>query len=170
MLESTYKDAMSKWASGVAVVTTQTDGLMYGLTVSSFTSVSLTPPIILVCLYHKNRLPSMIEQANCFSVSLLNANQKSIANFFASKGREPATEFPGVRTENVGSMHVPVLSKAMASLACNLRELHIAGDHAIVLGDVDEIHINDNKKKPLVYHSRRFGTVSYHMLPKFRFG
>ncbi len=95
-LSDDFKNTMSTWASGVSVVTTRADGLAYGLTVSSFTSVSLDPPLILVCLGHGNRLCEMIGRSNRFAVSLLSRDQEAASNHFASRGREPKPELDGV--------------------------------------------------------------------------
>ena len=83
-LTDDFKNALSGWASGVSVVTTRDAGLAYGLTVSSFTSVSLDPPVVLVCLGHGNRLHEMIASSKRFAVSLLARDQEAASNHFAS--------------------------------------------------------------------------------------
>ncbi|MEZ4237824.1 MAG: flavin reductase family protein [Myxococcota bacterium] len=71
-----FREVLSRWASGVCVVTTNDQGMLYGLTVSSFTSVSLDPPLVLVCLANANRLVQMIETSRGFAVSLLRASSR----------------------------------------------------------------------------------------------
>ena len=119
-----FKNALSAWASGVSVVTTRDQGLAYGLTVSSFTSVSLEPPLILVCLGHGNRLSDMITASGRFAVSVLSRDQEAASNHFASRGREPEAELQGVATTDTAS-GVPVVDGALAWLSCELHELSL---------------------------------------------
>ena len=95
-LKDDFKTALAAWASGVSVVTTNADGMLYGLTVSSFTSLSLDPPLVLVCLNKENRLPEMIEASGGFAVSILHRGQQEASNYFASRGRQPTEGFTDV--------------------------------------------------------------------------
>ena len=166
MQENIFKNAMSRWVSGVAVVTVKADDLFYGLTVSSFTSVSLNPPMILVCIGKKNRLTSMVEQSRAFGMSVLHKGQKKIANYFASRDRIPAPSFPGVTTLDIGDTETPVIEGAVFNLECALSQIHDAGDHSIILGEVKDVVLSDNKKT-LVYHDRKFCTTKKIIMPEF---
>jgi len=152
-----FKNALSGWASGVSVVTTRADGLAYGLTVSSFTSVSLEPPLVLVCLGHGNRLNDMIARSNRFAVSLLSRDQEDASNHFASRGREPAAQLdaiPMIETDD----GLPLVEGALAWLACDVHELIDVGDHALVVGRVTEAGAADDGS-PLIYWSRAYRGV-----------
>ena len=121
-LADDFKNALSAWASGASVVTTRADGLAYGLTVSSFTSVSLDPPLVLVCLGHGNRMVEMITRSQRFAVSLLAREQEEASNHFASRGREPEAQLSGVPTVDTEA-GVPVETTVKAAACCPRRDL-----------------------------------------------
>ncbi len=156
MTPSDFKEALACWASGVAVVTTERDGLLYGLTVSSFTSVSLEPPLVLVCLADTNRMPAMLGDSGRFAVSVLSTEQQAASNYFARSGREPTadfTEIPGERTPG----GLPVVAEAMGWLGCEVHAIHDGGDHTIVVGRVVEASARSGAR-PLMYWQRAYRT------------
>jgi len=156
-LEQNFKNALSSWASGVSVVTAKQDDLVYGLTVSSFSSLSLDPPLILVCIAESNRMGSMVRETGAFSVSLLGANQEELSNHFAKPGREPVAElgYPSRLAAN----GVPVLEHAIASVACTLHEAVRLGTHTIFAGRVVDASA-DESVQPLLYFRRGYRAVS----------
>jgi len=153
-----FKDALASWASGVSVVATRAGGLVYGLTVSSFTSLSLEPPLVLVCVGNRNRLPVMIREARAFAVSLLSADQDEASACFARSGREPAPTFDVA--EERTSAGLPVVAGAVAYLACELHNELIVGDHTIVVGHVVEA-VASPDREPLLYYRRRYRTLGH---------
>lgn len=155
-LADDFKDALASWASGVAVVTTNDDGLLYGLTVSSFTSLSMEPPLVLVCLNSGNRLPAMIQAANGFAVSVLARDQEAASNYFARSGREPTAEFTEVDGRWTDS-GMPVVAGAIAQMVCKLHSSVVEGDHTIVVGEVLEAEAHDGE--PLLYFRRGYRSV-----------
>ena len=153
-LEDDFKGALSSWASGVSVVTTKARGLLYGLTVSSFASVSLNPPLVLVCLSNRNRLPLMIQDSGNFGVSILSSEQQDASAYFAKSGREPTEDFvevEGFWTES----GVPVVQHSAAYVTCKLHQAIEQGDHTVIVGEVIEAVSND-EAKPLVYFKRGY--------------
>jgi len=152
-----FKDALSSWASGVSVVTTNQGGLLYGLTVSSFASLSLDPPLVLVCLNNGNRLPEMIEESGGFAVSILDRGQEAASNYFASRGREPTSEFTEVEGHWTDA-GIPVVGGAMAWIVCTLHNSIEQGDHTIVIGEVVEAS-SEPEGKPLLYFRRGYRGV-----------
>ena len=148
-----FKNVLSRWASGVSVVTTNDDGMLYGLTVSSFASVSLDPPLVLVCLHSSNRMPEMIRQSARFGVSILGADQEEASNYFARPGREPTEEFTEIPGRFTTSGQ-PVVDGALAHLVCEVHALIPQGTHTIVIGRVVETHHLDGE--PLVYYHRSY--------------
>jgi flavin reductase (DIM6/NTAB) family NADH-FMN oxidoreductase RutF len=157
-LEQGFKDALACWASGVCVVTTKTgEGLMYGLTVSSFSSLSLDPPLILVCIDNRNRFPAMVEESGGFAVSLLHTGQEAASNYFARSGREPSLGFQEIDGQYT-DMGQPVVAGSMAWLACTLHKAIPAGDHTIVVGQVVETFAGEGD--PLLYYRRGYRTVT----------
>jgi flavin reductase (DIM6/NTAB) family NADH-FMN oxidoreductase RutF len=153
-----FKNALSCWCSGVSVVTTRSnDGLMYGLTVSSFSSLSLDPPLILVCIDNRNRFSAMVAEAGGFAVSLLHTGQEAASNYFARPGRLPTPDFTEIEGDWTKSGQ-PVVKGSMAWLACELHQQVEAGDHTIVIGRVVETHASD--AQPLLYFRRAYRTIS----------
>ena len=156
-LTDDFKNALASWASGVSVVTTNQDGMLYGLTVSSFSSLSMDPPLVLVCLNKANRLPEMIETSGGFAVSILARTQEEASNYFASRGREPTQEFTEVEgfwTES----GIPVVEGAAAWIVCELHQRLDQGDHIIVVGKVLEAVSHDDRE-PLLYWRRGYRGV-----------
>ncbi len=153
-LATDFKDALASWASGVTVVTTRAGGLLYGLTVSSFTSVSLDPPLILVCLATTNRMGEMIGQSRRFGVSILGREQEAASNYFASPGREPTEGFVEIEGQWT-DYEVPIVQGALAHVVCDLHDSTEVGDHLVVVGRV--IHAEAERDgEPLVYWRRRY--------------
>ena len=153
-----FKNALASWVSGVCVVTTQTDGLIYGLTVSSFSSLSLDPPLILVCLHNGNRLPSMIQKSGRFGISILARDQEDASNYFARPGREPTAEFTEIEGEWL-EQEIPVVKHSLGQLACHHHDSLIRGDHTIVIGEVLQA-VARNEADPLLYYRRAYRSVT----------
>lgn len=154
-----FRDAMSSFATGVTVVTVGSpDGELHGMTVNAFSSVSLDPTLLLVCLTATSTGLSLIETAGAFSVNVLSSEQENLSRWFANK-RRPADSsmFHGV-PHVLGTTGCPVLSDAAASFDCLLHQLHRAGDHLIVVGQVVGLtHRPD--LEPLVFHAGTYGSV-----------
>lgn len=150
------KEVMRQWASGVTVVTTANDTQRAGVTASSFTSVSLEPPLILVCLYHELDITQQIEHNGHFAVSLLGTEQGAISNQMAGFGDIPEGEdrFYGLdwTTQATGA---PVLSNSVGWLDCTLHAMHTGGTHKIVVGQVTALG-GANDGMPLVYFNQRY--------------
>jgi flavin reductase (NADH) len=151
-----FKDALASWASGVSIVSTRAGGLVYGLTVSSFASLSLEPPMILVCIGNKNRLPAMIPESRAFAISLLSAEQGDASAALARSGREPGPQLDV--PEEQCSTGLPVVKGAVAHLACELHSELVVGDHTIVVGRVVEA-VASPDREPLLYYRRRYRTL-----------
>lgn len=153
-----FKEALSGWASGVSVVTTNADGMLYGLTVSSFSSLSLDPPLVLVCLASGNRLPRMVEQAGAFAVSILARGQERASAYFARAGRMPTPDFVEIEGEWTRAGQ-PVVKDALGYLVCDLYRLLPEGDHTIVVGRVVEA-VTRPDRDPLLYYRRAYRTLA----------
>jgi flavin reductase (DIM6/NTAB) family NADH-FMN oxidoreductase RutF len=153
-LTDEFKETLSCWASGVSVVTVNDGGFVYGITVSSFASVSLDPPLILVCLNNENRMPSMIARAGRFAVSLLSSEQEDASVYFASPGREPTRGFVGYEGE-WSVLRQPIVKGAMAHLVCEMHDQIQAGTHTVVIGQV--VHADSTPDaQPLLYFRRAY--------------
>lgn len=145
---------MSKFATGVAVVTSIADGNADGMTVNSLTSVSLDPPLLLVSLTEDARTTSTMRTAGRFAVSVVSSRQEEIARRFAKSGVD---HFAGLPLE-YGYHDVPVIPAALAHLECVTEQEVAAGDHVLFLGRIVSTCARDGK--PLTFYAGSFGELS----------
>lgn len=142
-----FKAAMSRWVTGVTVITTRSRaGEIAGLTASSFTSVSLDPPLVLFCLGHASTSKPAFDATDGFVVNVLGAGQQALAGGFAKLGGDKFADVgwrPGLRD-------MPLLDDALAHLECRIVQKHPGGDHTIVVGEVERIDVREDP--PLVYY------------------
>lgn len=143
--DAQFKLAMSHFASGVTVVTTEQGGTAYGMTVAAFSSLSLHPPLVLVCIEKSVRTHEAIAAAGKFGVSILNAEQADVSNRFASRGED---KFSGIATHR-GESGIPLIDGAITTLECTVREQLPGGDHSVFVGEV--VAIETAEGAPLVY-------------------
>lgn len=149
-----FKEAMGSWPSGVCVAAARADGLVYGLTVSSLSSLSLEPPLVSICLAAHNRLTGMIQASNGFSISILADDQEDVSNSFARPGRVPTSDFEPALAEWTRA-GLPVVKDAVVQLGCALHAVVAQGDHFIVIGRVTEATTRRDRR-PLLYFRRRY--------------
>jgi flavin reductase (DIM6/NTAB) family NADH-FMN oxidoreductase RutF len=152
-----FRDVLSRWASGVSVVTTNHEGMLYGLTVSSFSSLSLDPPLVLVCLANTNRIVGMISASQGFAVSILASGQAAASNYFARQGRLPTPDFTEIEGDWTPSGQ-PVIRGSLAWMVCDLQSSFVEGDHTVVIGRVIDTHA-ETEGQPLLYWSRRYRSI-----------
>lgn len=151
MEDGTFKQAMSRFPAGVTIVTTiAEDGSSWGFTASSFASVSLDPPLVLVCLACDAHCASAFGACSTFAVNVLAPEHAGIAMTFASKGLE---KFSQAQFE-AGRFGNPLLPSAIASVECEVEERFAGGDHIILLGRV--IDARATSEEPVVYFDRSF--------------
>jgi len=145
--ERDFRDAMGSFATGVCVLgAKRRDGITVGMTVNSFTSVSLDPPLILVCLGAESPRSQAIVDPGRFSISVLADNQRAISSYFAQPGEGLAPN-TGWRAGENGA---PVVDGAAAVIECDVETTHASGDHMIVIGRVTHIE-TDPGREPLLY-------------------
>ncbi|MEW2059851.1 flavin reductase family protein [Streptomyces sp. NPDC007002] len=146
-----FRTAMAQLAGGVVVVTTEDDeGRPRGFTATSFCSVSLDPPLVLVCLAKSSSSYQVFAECRAFAVSLLRAEQSALATRFARSGGEKFRPEHTVTTPHL----LPAVADALATLDCAVHARHPAGDHIILVGAVR--HVSSGRGEPLVYHDRAF--------------
>jgi flavin reductase (DIM6/NTAB) family NADH-FMN oxidoreductase RutF len=143
--DAQFKLAMSHFATGVTVVTTELGGTLYGLTVTSFASLSLHPPLVLVCVEKSVKSHDAIATSRKFAVNVLAAQQSGLSDRFASRG---ADKFTGVEWHD-GTLGVPLIANALATIECRLHGQLPGGDHSIFVGEVVSVASRDGN--PLVY-------------------
>ena len=152
-----FRQILGNWATGVTIVSTSgTDGRPYGLTVSSFTSVSLNPMLILVCLDNRISGLQAFRDAGKFGVSILAEDQADLSTLFARKDtvRPPELYFTGVTG-------VPLLRGALATIECANYAIHEGGDHQILVGEIQAGEIaNVDERRPLLYCRGKYGKLA----------
>jgi 3-hydroxy-9,10-secoandrosta-1,3,5(10)-triene-9,17-dione monooxygenase reductase component len=141
-----FRDVLGRFATGVTVVTASGPDGHAGLTTNAFSSLSLDPPLVVVCFDRTSRTLPVVRQSRRFAVNVLRAGQHELASTFASK-QVPEEKFAAVtHTVDHG---VPVLDDALAWLVCDLEALHPGGDHEIGVGAVTALGHGDGE--PLVF-------------------
>ena len=140
-----FRLAMSHFASGVTVVNTSKDGALFGMTVASFASLSLHPPLVLVCIERSVKTHDAIAAAGKFGVSILSSAQADISSKFASRNDD---KFGGVELV-AGEMDVPLIAGALTAIECRVYDQLPGGDHSIFIGEVEKIHTTEGD--PLLY-------------------
>lgn len=145
MDEAAFKFAMSHFASGVTVVTTEHDGKTFGMTVASFASLSLHPPLVLVCIEKTVKTHDAIAASGKFGVSILRSDQQEISSRFASRADD---KFSGVAVRR-GALGVPLIAGALTALECSVESQLPGGDHSIFIGKVVDAQTIEGE--PLLY-------------------
>lgn len=141
-----FRSALSRFASGVTVVTTKDEaGKLHGITVSAFSSVSLDPPLVLVCIERSAGSHQVFQQSGVFVVNILSSEQRDLSERFASQIPE---RFEGVdMTLNIDG--IPVLSNCLANLECRVKLTADGGDHSVFIGEVESATVREGD--PLIY-------------------
>jgi flavin reductase (DIM6/NTAB) family NADH-FMN oxidoreductase RutF len=137
------------------VVTVCHDGRLVGTTVSAFSSVSMDPPLVMVCLKRDSRTLAALGQARTFCVNILASDQGDLAHRFARSGADDRFALTAVKAGVCGA---PLLSGAVAAVECELHAAHDGGDHEILVGRVLRVVV-DEAKAPLVYVRGGFLTI-----------
>ena len=153
------RKAMRLFPQGVTVATTQTKEGPRGLTVSSFISVSLDPPLVLISLGKGTEIHDLFVEADSFAVNLLASDQRQLSERFAGES-DLARRFEGFGFHG-GTTGSPVLDGALAVVECSVWRIYEGGDHSLILGKVVRASALRNVK-PLVYHAQKYVTLSDH--------
>jgi len=141
-----FRAALSRFPSGVTIVTTKdANGRLHGITVSAFASVSLEPPMILVCIEKKSGSHDAISEKGRFAVHILHEAQNELSNRFAAP---IPTKFEGISYRE-NEWGIPVLNDVSVALECRVAHAHEGGDHTIYVGEIECAEIKDGN--PLVY-------------------
>ena len=149
-----FREAWGKFATGVAIVTTiQPDGHVHGMAANGINSVSLDPPLVLVCVDHNRNSYPLIKETSRFAISILSEDQLAIAKYYAGPPELRAGQIgdPFSFTER-GSA---VVNNCLACMDCHVVTEHVSGDHTIFIAEVDEIRVFSGK--PLIFFESKFG-------------
>jgi len=145
-----FRKTLGRFGSGVTVVSTAHAGEQSGLTVSAFCSVSLTPPLILVCIDKRSSSNDFIRKSQSFVVNILADNQIDVSNQFASKSEDKFSGIP----HHEGYNQVPVLDNTLGSLECSVYQEIDAGDHFIFIGEVQHATVDEERQPLMYFHSQ----------------
>ena len=126
---------MRHWPTGVAILTSRHGGQTHGMTVNSFTSISLEPPLVLACIERIVRTHALVEQSGVFAISFLREGQAWISDRFAGRDSESQDRFAGLSTYTAVT-GAPILADNLGHLDCAVTAAHNAGDHTIFVAEV----------------------------------
>jgi len=148
-----FKQALKLWASGVTVVTAQTEQCgIKGMTATSFTSVSVDPPQVLVCLNQTADTGDAVLEGKSFAVNILTAEQQEVSNQFAG-GASQEQRFANVKW-HAGQTGSPIFDDALVSLECKVVQQVRAGTHWVVIGEVQKVSCRTGE--PLLYYNSAY--------------
>ncbi|MEQ8604280.1 MAG: flavin reductase family protein [Marivibrio sp.] len=156
--EAAFKAACGRYATGVSIVTAAgEDGKKEGLTVNSFTSLSLEPPLVLFCLDKNAGSFEPFVKTDRFAVNVLSDEQAAISTHFAKPGIPD--KFAGI-AHRVDADGLPLLDGVLARIVCGVEAHYDGGDHVILVGRVERIDLGEDDGKPLVYFRGGYGKFS----------
>ena len=146
-----FRQVLGHFASGVTIVTTcDSEQRPTGLTASAFCSVSLDPPLILICVDHKSQSFPHLKESGRFAINILHQGHEQLSRRFASSRLD---KFDGVGF-TMGTLGVPLIDEALAYLECRTVGAHVEGDHTIFVGRVESVGVAEGE--PLLYFRGRY--------------
>lgn len=156
-----FRLALAQFATGVTVVTVESEpGLVHGMTANSFTSVSLEPLLILVCVEERAKLLALLQQKRRFGVSILKDSQQSVSEFFARKDQPLDAESRLGISYHWTPSGIPLVDNTLCHIACLLVDAHVAGDHTICLGEVESAEVFPGD--PLLFFRGEYRKITRH--------
>jgi len=158
LTQNEFRKAMGAFATGVTIITVDLEGEVHGMTANAFTSVSLDPMLVLVCVDHSTRTHAHLHAKKRFGINVLCDDQRAISEYYARPERthENAEAEAGARFDR--TRHgTPVLHGALAYLECRLQSVQEAGDHSIFIAEVEDVVLDDGD--PLVFFRGRYRRV-----------
>ena len=153
------RDTLGAFATGVTVITTRGEHEPYGMTANAFSSVSLDPPLVLVCVVSGTSGSEALERNGLFAVNILTEEQEPLSRFFASRDRPRGPRAFAQVPHRTGVTGAPILDGVAGYLDCRLHATHEAGDHVIFLGEVMDLGRAPDAR-PLLFHGGRYARVN----------
>ncbi|MEU8225366.1 flavin reductase family protein [Kribbella sp. NPDC048915] len=148
-----FRAALGRFATGITIMSTLQDGVAHAMTANAFTSVSLDPPLVLVCVDKAVRMHAAVLDCGYWAVSVLAATQQPIADRFARSGRDLYSQFDGIGTTAGPKTGCPTVDGALSWLECRTWATYDGGDHTIVVGEVLSLGVRDpGDPSALIYH------------------
>lgn len=149
-----FRRTLAQWASGVTVITTPRPGGIHGMTASAFCSVSLHPPLVLVCIDHRSRTHRYLQESRVFCAHILAEGQEELSQRCAGRLGDEGKELRDV-PYRIGVTGAPILDGCLAYLDCRVLYAHDGGDHTIFVGQI-EASDADEHARPLLFWRGRY--------------
>lgn len=156
--QTEFRQAMGAFATGVTIITVDLEGEVHGMTANAFTSVSLDPMLVLVCVDHSTRTHAHLHAKKRFGINVLGEDQRAISEYYARPERthEHAEAEAGARFDR--TRHgTPILYGALAYLECRLQTAEEAGDHTIFIAEVEYVVLREGD--PLLFFRGKYRKV-----------
>lgn len=149
-----FRQTMRHWTTGISIFASQHQGLIHGMTVSSFTSVALEPPQVLASIQKDTRTYELADQSGSFSITILSTDQQEISERFAGRMGEDQNRFEDLVVDTLitGS---PFIRGGLAYLDCQIRQRVDLGSHLVFIGEVVAVQEFD-RLNPLLYYNRAY--------------
>ena len=153
-----FRKAMGCFATGVTIITVDLEGEVHGMTANAFSSVSLDPPLLLVCVDHSAQTHAHLHARKRFGINILAENQRRISEYYARlvHTHERADEEAGARFDRTAH-GTPILHGALAYLECRLQSAQVAGDHTIFIAEVEEVVVREGE--PLLFFRGKYRKI-----------
>jgi flavin reductase (DIM6/NTAB) family NADH-FMN oxidoreductase RutF len=158
---SEFRKALGHFTTGVTVVTVEREpGKVHGMTANSFTSVSLDPMLILVCVDHRAKMFPLLEKKKHFGISVLKQNQEAISEYFAKREHSAEAEQRlGIHFRQMAG-GAPVIDGTLLQMSCKVIASHLAGDHRIFIAEVEDAELHEGE--PLLYFRGEYRKIARH--------
>jgi flavin reductase (DIM6/NTAB) family NADH-FMN oxidoreductase RutF len=159
---SEFRKAMGRFATGVTIITVDLEGEVHGMTANAFSSVSLDPPLVLVCVDHSTRTHAHLHTKKRFGINVLCEDQRAISEYYARPDRthEHAETEAGARFDRT-KHGTPMLNGSLAYLECRLHSAQDAGDHTIFIAEVEDVVVREGE--PLLFFRGKYRKVGEEM-------
>ena len=156
--QADFRKALGCFATGITVITLDSDNEVHGMTANAFASVSLDPMLVLVCVDQRARTHAHLHAKKRFGVNILAENQRPISEYYARPARTHDRAVPEADARFDRTAHgTPVLRGALAYLECRLHSAQDAGDHTIFIAEVEEVVVRDGA--PLLFFSSQYRKI-----------
>jgi len=147
-----FRRTVGRFPTGICVVTTRDAGIDHAMTVNSFSSVSLDPLLVLICVELEARFHDAVISAGFWGVSILDGSGRAVADWLATRGRPLHGQLDRAPHRRGPATGVALLSSATGTLECRTEAVHPGGDHSIVVGAVVSAQMSEEAESALVYH------------------
>jgi flavin reductase (DIM6/NTAB) family NADH-FMN oxidoreductase RutF len=154
-----FRLAMGRFATGVSVLTTFAGGHDHAMTANAIASVSMDPMLVLVCVEVDARFHDAIAESGLWGISVLESTQRPVAEWLSTQGRPLHGQLDRIPHHRGPVTGVALLDRALATLECRTTDMHPAGDHSIVVGEVLSLTGNEHPGQALVYYRSRYGAL-----------